>query len=210
MQNLMIMPASPALAEELSPSDDASRALLSAACELARDAARVSGSSPLQVDIVGSRDVRWRTEHTGSLKAWGAPQVNVGGGNSFPEIMARYVLSRALNRTSDEPGFVVEDSRAELGEVRPGRLTVVCVDGSAGLTERAPLALVDGARDAHLWCESILAGGEGHCDEERLRAAGVLETSLWAQLASVHPRHAELRAADSTLGVGRYVAGWQC
>ena len=72
MQNLMIMPASPALAEELSPSDDASRALLSAACELARDAARVSGSSPLQVDIVGSRDVRWRTEHTGSLKAWGS------------------------------------------------------------------------------------------------------------------------------------------
>ena len=37
----MIMPASPALAEELSPGDDASRALLRAACELVRDAARV-------------------------------------------------------------------------------------------------------------------------------------------------------------------------
>lgn len=210
MQNLMVMPASPALAEELSPGDDASRALLGAACELARDAARISGGVPLKVDIVGSRDTRWRTEHTGSLRAWGAPQVDVGGGNFLPEIMARYVLCRAFAHTPDEPGFVVEDSRAELGEVRPARLTVVCVDGSAGLTKRAPLALVDGARDAHLWCESVLAGGEAHCDEARLRSAGVLETNLWAQLAGAHPRHAELRAADSTLGVGRYVAGWQC
>lgn len=210
MQNLMVIPASPALAEELSPNDDASRALLSAACELVRNAARISASSPLKVDIVGSRDARWRTEHTGSLRAWGAPQVNVGGGNYLPEIIARYVLSHALSHTPEVPGFVVADSRAELGEVRPGHLTVVCVDGSAGLTERAPLALVEGARDAHLWCESILAGGEVHCDEARLQSAGVLETSLWAQLAGVHPRHAELRAADSTLGVGRYVAGWQC
>lgn len=210
MQNLMVMPASPALAEELSPGDDASRALLSAACELIRDAARIGGDGPLKVDIVGSRDARWRTEHVGSLRAWGAPQVDVGGGNFLPEIMARYVLDRALKRPLNDPAYVVEDSRAVLGEVRPGHLTIVCVDGSAGLTDRAPLALVDGARESHLWCESVLTGGEVPCDEERLRRAGVLETSLWAQLAGVHPRHAELRAADSTLGVGRYVAGWQC
>ena len=82
----MIMPASPALAEELSPGDDASRALLRAACELVRDAARVitGGATPLQVDIVGSRDPRWRTELPGSLRAWGAPQVNVGGGHYLP------------------------------------------------------------------------------------------------------------------------------
>ncbi|MTD91345.1 MULTISPECIES: hypothetical protein [Corynebacterium] len=210
MQNLMVMPASPALAEELSPSDDASRALLSAACELTRDAARVNGRAPLKVDIVGSRDARWRTEHTGSLRAWGAPQVDVGGGNYLPEIMARYVLTNALGAESSHHAFTVEDSRASLGEVRSGRFTIVCVDGSAGLTERAPLALVEGARDTHLWCESVLAGAEEDCDEELLHSTGVLETALWAQLAGVHPHHAELRAADSTLGVGRYVAGWQC
>ncbi|WP_144790468.1 hypothetical protein [Corynebacterium singulare] len=207
MQNLMIMPASPALAEELSPSDDASRAPLRAACELVRDAARVitGGSVPLQVDIVGSRDARWRTELTGSLRAWGAPQVTVGGGNYLPELMARYVLTAAVGAE----GFEVTDSRADIEDIEEGRLTVVCVDGSAGLTDRAPLALVDGARDAHLWCESVLSGADSHCDEEKLHDAGVLETSLWAQLATVHPHYAELRAADSTLGVGRYVAGWQ-
>lgn len=207
MQNLMIMPASPALAEELSPGDDASRALLRAACELVRDAARVitGGVSPLQVDIVGSRDPRWRTELPGSLRAWGAPQVNVGGGHYLPELMARYVLTQALGTE----GFEVMDSRSDIEEIMEGRLTVVCIDGSAGLTDRAPLALVDGARDAHLWCESVLSGADVHCDEEKLRSAGVLETALWAQLATVHPHYAELRAADSTLGVGRYVAGWQ-
>ena len=129
----MIMPASPALAEELSPSDDASRALLGAACELVRDAARVitSGSMPLPVDIVGSCDPRWRTELTGSLQAWGAPQVTVGGGNYLPELMARYVLTTALGAD----GFEVVDSRADIGDIAEGRLTVVCVDGSAGLTD---------------------------------------------------------------------------
>ena len=207
MLNLVIMPASPALAEELSPNDDASRALLAAARELIRDFAR-GQSAPVNVDIVGSQAQRWYTAHTGSLRAWGAPQVEVGGGNYLPELMARYALSRELGAE----GFRVADSRADIAQVHPERLTIVCVDGSAGLTQRAPLALVDGAQDAHLWCEGLVsgaAGGQEHCDEEFLRSAGVVETELWAQLARVHPHHAELRAADSTLGVGRYVAGWE-
>ena len=88
MFNLMVMPASPALAVELSSNDAASRALLAAARTLAVEAA---AAGITQVDIVGSQDNRWYTAHTGSLKAWGAA-TNLGGGNYLPEIMARYVL----------------------------------------------------------------------------------------------------------------------
>ena len=83
MFNLMVMPASPALAVELSAHDAASRALLAAARTLAVEAA-VAGIKA--VDIVGSQDKRWYTAHTGSLKAWGAA-TDLGGGNFLPEIM---------------------------------------------------------------------------------------------------------------------------
>ena len=53
MFNLMVMPASPALAVELSAHDAASRALLAAARTLAVEAA-VAGIKA--VDIVGSQD----------------------------------------------------------------------------------------------------------------------------------------------------------
>ena len=92
MFNLMVMPASPALAVELSSNDAASRALLAAARTLAVEAA---AAGITQVDIVGSQDKRWYTAHTGSLKAWGAA-TNLGGGNYLPEIMARYVLHLSL------------------------------------------------------------------------------------------------------------------
>ena len=67
--NLWIVPGSPALA--LSPSDAASQRLLQAVRALAETA---GGRA---IDIVCSLDERWRTSHTGSLKAWGGPEITV-------------------------------------------------------------------------------------------------------------------------------------
>lgn len=207
MLNLLVMPSSPALAAELSPADGASRALLAAARQLVVEFAEASRlgeeAAEIEVDIVGSRDPRWHTNLSGSLRAWGAPSVELGAGNYLPELMARYVLDGVVKHR-------VADTRDHVGTPRAGVLTMVCVDGSAGLTARAPLALVDGAADTALWCESLLSGVDMDCDESLLAETGVLETRLWAELAALRPTQAELRAADSTLGVGRYVAGWQC
>ena len=101
MFNLMVMPASPALAVELSAHDAASRALLAAARTLAVEAA-VAGIKA--VDIVGNQDKRWYTAHTGSLKAWGAA-TDLGGGNFLPEIVARYGnTQRAAVAHTGKPG----------------------------------------------------------------------------------------------------------
>ena len=70
MFNLMVMPASPALAVELAPNDAASRALLAAARTLAVEAAAAGME---EAEIIGSRSSRWRTRHTGSLRAWSPP-----------------------------------------------------------------------------------------------------------------------------------------
>ncbi|MDO5031681.1 hypothetical protein [Corynebacterium sp.] len=214
MYNLVVIPGSPALAEPLASHDAASRGLLRAATELISEicsgsslengSENSSGAERMPVDIVCSWDKRWYTSCEGSLRAWGAPSVEVGQGHHLPEIMARYVLAESA------VGAQVEQVRDTLAPLRDGVLTVVVVDGSAGLTQRAPLAMIDSAQEAHLWCEALLSGTAQGCDEEKLRAAGVLETSLWAQLAALNPVACELRAADSTLGVGRYVAGWQC
>ena len=185
MFNLMVMPASPALAVELSAHDAASRALLAAA----------------RVDIVGSQDKRWYTAHTGSLKAWGAA-TDLGGGNFLPEIIARYVLHSV-------PQLRTRTSRERIGKPDPEALTVVVADGSAGLTERAPLALVPEAQEAHEWCEEVLMGASASKAGKWLSQRGVIEPALWEELAGLDPKKKQLFATDATLGVGRYVAGWE-
>ncbi|MER0092726.1 hypothetical protein [Corynebacterium sp. KPL2838] len=199
MFNLMVMPASPALAVELAPNDAASRALLAAARTLAVEAAAVGIS---EAEIIGSRSSRWHTRHTGSLRAWGAPQVHTGAGSYLPEIMARYVLSTV-------PQITVRDSRDHLGTPAPKVLSIVVLDGSAGLTERAPLALIPGAQETHRWCEEMLMGASTSSDVEWLQQRGVEEPELWLELAACTPKCAQVKAADATLGVGRYVAGWE-
>lgn len=201
---MLVMPGSPALVAPLAPRDEAARRL----CALARRTARKYEGLP--VHLVGSRDPRWFTAHTGSFRAWGAPQVRVGGGNYLPELVMRYVLDAAE----------VVEARDRLGHPREGVLTVVALDGSAGLTPRAPLSLLDGASWADQWCRDLLAGrhrpgertgkemGE-EADAGRLRAAGVIEPALWCELAALTPRHACLVDADATAGVGRYVAEWR-
>lgn len=154
------------------------------------------------MELVGSRDEHWRTEHTGSFAAWGAPQVEVGAGNYLPELVQRYALGPELAQR-------VTGVRAGLGEINPNALTLVAVDGSAGMTLRAPLALLDTAEQADRWCRAVLSGAPHDMPTQaNLEESGVLEAGLWMELASVEKRDAALVEADTTLGVARYVAGW--
>ena len=116
--------------------------------------------------------------------------------------MARYVLHSV-------PQLRTRASRERIGKPDPEALTVVVADGSAGLTERAPLALVPEAQEAHEWCEEVLMGASASKAGEWLSQRGVVEPALWEELAGLQPKKAQLLATDATLGVGRYVAGWE-
>ncbi|NLA56995.1 MAG: hypothetical protein GX859_12035 [Corynebacterium humireducens] len=190
--NLVVMPAGPALVRELAPRDAAGQRMVAAVRSL------VDSTGDRPVHLVGSRSPRWETGVEGSFRAWGAPQVQVGAGHHLPELVQRYVLGERASR--------VTDVRAELGEPDPGALTLVALDGSAGLTERAPLALLPQAAAADAWCRDLLAGREvGELPD----GGGILEPELWRELAALRPRRAELVDADMEHGVGRYVAAWQ-
>ncbi|MGP5110319.1 hypothetical protein ACTXJT_00310 [Corynebacterium casei] len=206
MNNVVFLPGSPALIPELSPSDEASRRLLSSAVEVISHA---TTPSDRPIHVVSSRDKRWYTAHKGSLRAWGAPQVNVEDGHYLGELVARYVLSHANISQS-----AVAETRAHIGELNSEALTIIVVDGSAGLTARAPLALLDSAEEINQWCQEVLRGnnaqvGTEAISEHKLVDAGVVEPQLWQELAAVQPRKAELIDVDVTLGVGRYVAAWE-
>lgn len=193
--NVLLFPSSPALVPELAPADGAARQLL----RVARRA--LARYSPSRIDVVGSLDDRWRTSRTGSFRGWGAPQITVAGGEHLAELIARYVLGPELERRI---GSVRE--RFE----RPGAdLTIVVTDGSAGMTARAPLALLEGAEAADQWCRGVLSGEQVHARSvAELHAAGVADGALWAELASVEKHLPELLAADTSTGVARYVAAW--
>jgi len=195
--NLIVMPAGPALVAELAPKDPAGDRLRR--CLRALLDSRAAG----EIHLVGSRDPRWETGVPGSFGAWGAPHVTVGAGRHLPELVQRYVLADHAAR--------VTDTRERLGTPDREVLTLVAVDGSAGLTPRAPLALLDTAGHADRWCRTVLGGEEpaAGMDAASLRNAGVLEPDLWLELAALTPRQARLHDADTTHGVGRYVAGWE-
>lgn len=183
--NLWIIPGSPALA--LSPHDDASQRLLAATRALAKT---VDGRA---IDIVCSLDEQWHTAHTGSFRAWGGPDIMVRGGNYLGELVARFALG--------DPE--VREVRSRIDEPDPDAITVVVVDGPAGLTPRAPLALVPGALETHEAIVRWLDGGEAVLVDTQ-----VLEPELWRELAGLEPKNARLIDADDTLGVGRYVGEW--
>ncbi len=183
--NVWIIPGSPALA--LSRDDEPSQRLLSATRALAGTA------DGRPIDIVCSLDGKWRTAHTGSLRAWGGPEVTVRGGNHLGEIVGRYALG--------DP--VVREVRPHIGDVGPDAVTVIVVDGPAGLTERAPLALQPGAPEVHEAIMRWLGGAEAVVVDKH-----VLEPQLWRELATLERDNARLIDADASLGVGRYVAEW--
>lgn len=190
--NVCVVPGSPALVSELAPRD-------AAGGELVRTIRRLAGHDARPIHIVGSQDGRWRTEHTGSFRAWGAPQVTVGEGNYLAELVARYVLGDSAAR--------VTESRSTIAPLDPEALTVVVVDGSAGLTQRAPLALVDGAPEVHEQMARFLAGAAQLPEE--LAEHGVVEPALWHELAALDAANQQLIAHDAADGVGRFIATWQ-
>lgn len=192
--NLVVMPAGPALVPALAPADTPGRRLVADVLSL------VDAAGPRPIHLVGSRSPRWETGLEGSFRAWGAPQVTVGAGRFLPELVQRHVLGERATR--------IADVRGRLGVPDPAALTLVAVDGSAGLTPRAPLTLLERGPEADRWCRDLLSGGRV-ADGGFLREAGVLEPELWRELAGLAPRRAELVAADATHGVGRYVASWE-
>lgn len=199
--NLVVMPSSPALVRELAPGDEAAGRLR----EVLREVLACAAARYQRIELVGSRASRWRTELSGSFQAWGAPGVAVGAGNYLPELVQRYVLA--------ELGDQVVSVRERLGTPDPAALTVMAADGSAGLAARAPLTLLDTAPAADAWCRGLLAGNlptpPVSWDATTLRQAGILEPEPWLELAALTPKQGQLRDADTTLGVGRYVATWE-
>lgn len=196
VRRVLLIPSSPALIPQLAPADAPGARLLAAARR------EVAAAPAARIDIVGSRERRWETAHTGSFRAWGAPEVTVGGGTHLPELLARFVLG-------PEQEANITEVRGQLGEPR-AELTVVATDGSAGMTARAPLALLDSAPVVDRWCRDVLSGVDtGPLSDGELSAAGILDAPLWNELAGTRKRGARLVDADTTTGVARYVACWE-
>ncbi|WP_293951225.1 hypothetical protein [uncultured Corynebacterium sp.] len=197
---LIIMPGSPALVGELAPADAVGATLLQQIRSLF---GQYLAGNNLPVDLVGSRADAWHTAHPGSFRAWGAPQIQLSGGSHLPELIQRYALGDEL-----EPR--VRAVGENLALISAGALTVVALDGSTGLTPRAPSSLVAGAADVDQWCRNLLAGEPDSMSEEELAAGAVREPGLWLELAQLVRKveSAELIAADTSHGVGRYVAVW--
>lgn len=195
--SILLMPGSPALVGALSPAHAPSRKVLQcirAAADEALD--RVDSRA---VDIVCPLESRDYTELTGSFAAWGAPQVQLDAGNYLPELIARYALHPL--------DAAVREVRERIATPDPEVLTVVVVDGSAGLTARAPLALVPGAPELHAQLQDFIAGKAEL--PSQLEARGVLEPRLWEELAELETQRRELCYAEDSLGVGRYVGVWE-
>lgn len=148
------------------------------------------------VEIVCERSTHTYTAHTGSFAAWGAPEVTVSGGNHLPELIARYLVGEC-------PVYNVRETILPLN---PAVTTVLVLDGSIGLTLKAPGYLLEDAPWAHEWCLSVLAGTAQPTDVEHLVSAGVGEPHLWLELAGLHVVSSSIVAVDTSLGVGRYVA----
>lgn len=200
--DLLIMPGSPALIPELGPKDDKLRPILGKLIHTLH-------ADPRPRHLIGSRDPRWHTTLTGSLRAWGDTSgINVRAGNFLPEILQRRLLGPALGE--------VTSIRDTLGRPDPEALTIICVDGSAGLTPRAPLTLLETALPTHQWCCGLL-GDHGmphqkvqHASAQELSRAGIIEPALWLELAALAPNyHRSLLATDTDTGVGRYIATWE-
>lgn len=194
---ILLMPGSPALVDALAPAHEPSRRVLECIRSAARDT--LEDTEARAVDIVCPLEQHDYTAHTGSFAAWGAPQVQPGAGNYLPELVARYALAPLEVQ--------VREVREHIGTPAPEVLTVVVVDGSAGLTARAPLALVPGAPELHVQLQDFVAGKVELPGQ--LESLGVFAPRLWEELANVEARRRELYCADDSLGVGRYVGVWE-
>lgn len=140
-----------------------------------------------QAEIVCSHDPRWRAA---SLRDWGIESPATG--SYLGELIAHH--------------FIAGPARARLQPLDRSVLTVVVLDGPAGLGSRAPLGEVEGAPRADAWCRALLSGDPAARSGAEL--ASIVEPEVWRELATLTPKYAELVAAESE-GVGRYVARWE-
>ncbi|BAU96278.1 hypothetical protein N24_2016 [Corynebacterium suranareeae] len=197
---LVIMPGSPALVPQLAPRDTAGARLLKALRLVFEE--ELAGNSR-SINLVGSRDQAWFTQHAGNLRAWGAPSVQVSDGNYLPEILQRVALGSFEQR--------VDGVRDRLEVIGLEAVTVLALDGPTGLTARAPSALIPGAQKIDGWCQSLLSGELEHVpSKEMLIDASLREPQLWLDLAALvsQAKSTQLIDTDDTHGVGRYVARW--
>ncbi|MBZ8177976.1 hypothetical protein GP475_06950 [Corynebacterium poyangense] len=203
-RNLIIMPGSPALIAQLAPADAAGQQLARALEDCLREEHRAFPKR--LIHLVGSRDSRWYTRHKGSLRAWGAmpgtPEAE--DGHYLAEIIQRIFLGPLAEQR-------VSASRSHLRPLDPNALTLVAVDGSAGLTPRAPLAMLSESSWADRWCQMVVSDPTQvpTTTAQELKAAGVIEPDLWLELADIRPTKSQLLAADTSTGVGRYLGAWE-
>lgn len=219
---LCVVPTSPALVAELSPADAASSEIRDQVRQLLRE--RIETTQPdaypvNEIVLVGSQAEGWRTEHRGSLRAWGATDVQLADGYYLAEIVLRYLCADFES--------LITASYASLDElhshpVQPGTLVLLGIDGSAGLGPRAPLAELPDAPQADRWARWLLGacteladaaakpdyqlpgeqlpGEEGskHAQpllpaqpsHQQLHDAGIWEPELWLELAELNARGA--------------------
>lgn len=195
---VIFLPTSPSLVPELGRGDSDSADLLSAARTLIDD---LRAQHPVaSISLLGSVDSRNYTEHTGSFRAWGAPDVTVGEGNYLAELVQRYVL-----RDCDLPIRTVESL------TDPSDLVLYGIDGPAALSERAPLSFLPAAPARHQWCNELLSGEEIDWPAEAaaLAADGIIEPEMWWLLKDIRPHGARVVRTSDAHGVGRYVAVWE-
>lgn len=191
--HLVVIPGGPAVVQELSPHHQPGARFRQHSQALFQDFPEEA------VDVV--RTPHGSTQHQ-SFRAWGA-DVAVTFGSCLPELVASYLLG---------PRSLLAEARSTITPLSSGRLTIVVLDGSAGLTARAPLALIPEADQAHRWCQDLLGG---KCVEsvtaQWLSERGVIHPELWVELAALQPAcsHHELLIADDSLGVGQYLAHWE-
>src|SRR5699024_5331021 len=117
--------------------------------------------------------------------------------------------ARFIFHDAGTPSVSVTDCHADIGRIDPLALTVVIVDGSAGLTQRAPPAMLNTAESSDEACCQVFKGTTGPMDAHKLIDAGVIEQELWLELAQLAPEEAQLVDSDATLGVGRFIAAWK-
>lgn len=191
---ILVLPGSPALFSPLSGEAAADNAqMLAAIDELLRAHLTAltkpkAGEPTADVHIVSSQGSRWYTAHRGSLRAWGvtahvaADALPAGQGHHLGEIIARLLLERA----GVEPSRITE-VRGDIGQPSPDVVTVVVLDGSAGLDARAPLSLLPTGPAVHDWCRRVLQGAQPEtlADASWLTAGGIVEPALWLELAAL-------------------------
>ena len=202
---LLIVPGAPLLVADLAGSDADAADLREQTIAVVRDFA--AGDV---VDVVIQDDERWHTEHEGSFKAWGS-DLTVGYGKTLPELVARYLVRAG--------GSEVGEVHTDLPDVAEhDRKLLVVAEGTAALTDRAPMSFDQTAVDFEQ-CLTAIAGGsvaDSHRGAADLASAGVEEWEavglftgpLWMQLAAELPAAKELLLHHTGFGVGYFIARW--